>query len=98
MKKLWSKQNWVAKSGGVANFRSLRNFHFFKNFKIIYIYIYIYIYNIIKEKKKAKFLRLRNFCTLPSAPKIKQKPAKINTRKFFKKCRKMKINLKTNIN
>ena len=59
----------------------------------IYIYIYIYIYNIktkiIKEQATVRTIyeqctlrNLPNFYTLAYAPKIKQKLAKINTRKF----------------
>ena len=101
MKTLWLKQNWVAKSGGVAKFRHRANFFFQRP----NIYIYIYICHKrqkseqcrINQKQEpvivqvANFRRLRNFCILPST-------SKINTRKFLKKCKKIKINLKTNIN
>ena len=47
MKKLWSKQNWVAKSGGVANFRSFAACEISQLCEF-YIYIYIYIYIIFR--------------------------------------------------
>ena len=75
MKKLWSKQNWVAKLEEVAKIRNLLNFAmqiffyikkiisktiFFK--KIYFIYIYIYIRNFFFKDKKLQCQTLSSSC------------------------------------
>ena len=57
-----------------------------------------------ENSQVAKIRNLQNFAgceistILPYAPKINQKPTKINTQKIKNKCIKLKIRLKTNIN
>ena len=108
------KQIWAGKiRRRLRKFRTAKIFIylFFVFYFLFYIYIlkdqfHIYIYmNSVHideqcnlRKFRRHFRRLRNFCNLPYASKIKQKPAKINTRKIKKWKKNLKIKLKAKIN